>query len=106
MNLKERHNLSLNLNSKERRKQKFIIKSFVKWINFYCKRAVAMPLPPSLEKAQSQRPLKDRKMSIDGYSSNIFDGKPEQMTQVANFISSKGFLPFDLIENEVAWFYK
>lgn len=50
--------------------------------------------------------MKDRKMSIDGYSSNIFDGKPEQMQQVADFISSKGFLPLELIENEVNWFYK
>lgn len=64
-----------------------------------------MASPPSLE--QIQRPtVKDRKMSIDGYSSNIFDGKPEQMKQVADFILSKGFLPKDLIENEVAWFYK
>lgn len=63
-----------------------------------------MASPPSLE--QIQRPVKDRKMSIDGYSSNIFEGKPEQMKQVADFISSKGFLPLELIENEVAWFYK
>lgn len=64
-----------------------------------------MASPPSLE--QIQRPIvKDRKMSIDGYSSNIFEGKPEQMKQVADYISSKGFLPTKLIENEVAWFYK
>lgn len=64
-----------------------------------------MASPPSLE--QIQRPiLNSRKMSIDGYSSNIFEGKPEQMKQVANYISSKGFLPIKLIENEVAWFYK
>lgn len=65
-----------------------------------------MASPPSLE--QIQRPIvtKDRKMSIDGYSSNVFDGKPVQMNQVADFISSKGFLPKELIENEVAWFYK
>ena len=65
-----------------------------------------MASPPSLEQLQQQRPLKDRKMSLDGYSSNIFEGKPEQMKQVADFISSKGFLPIELIENEVAWFYK
>lgn len=64
-----------------------------------------MASPPSLE--QIQRPtLNSRKMSIDGYSSNIFEGKPEQMKKVANYISSKGFLPIELIENEVAWFYK
>ena len=66
-----------------------------------------MASPPSLEQIKIQRPTaKDRNMSIDGYSTNIFDGKPEQMKQVANFISLKGFLPKDLIENEVAWFYK
>ena len=32
--------------------------------------------------------------------------KTEQMKQVADYISSKGFLPTELIENEVAWFYK
>ncbi len=57
--------------------------------------------------ANTQRALKkDRKMSIDGYSSNVFEGKPAQMTQVAQFIAEKGFLPQDLIEAEVAWFYK
>lgn len=45
-------------------------------------------------------------MSIDGYSSNVFEGKPSQMTQVAQFIAEKGFLPQELIEAEVAWFYK
>lgn len=64
-----------------------------------------MASTPSLEHIHRSI-IKDRKMSIDGYSSNIFEGKPEQMTQVAGFISSKGFLPNELIENEVAWFYK
>lgn len=49
---------------------------------------------------------KDRRASIDGYSSNIFEGKPEQMKQVAEFIVAKGFLPKDLVETEVVWFYK
>lgn len=49
---------------------------------------------------------KDRKMSIDGYTSNVFDGKAGQMAQVAAFIAEKGFLPQELIETEVAWFYK
>jgi hypothetical protein len=49
---------------------------------------------------------KDRKMSIDGYTSNLFEGKPAQMAQVAAFIAQQGFLPAELIETEVAWFYK
>lgn len=51
-------------------------------------------------------PIGQRKMSIDGYSSNIYEGKAEQMAQVAEFISKKGFLPSDLIGAEVTWFYK
>ena len=45
-------------------------------------------------------------MSIDGYTSNVFEGKPAQMAQVAAFIAQQGFLPAELIEAEVAWFYK
>lgn len=47
-----------------------------------------------------------RKASLDGYSSNIFPGKGAQMGVVANFIKTRGFLPPELIETEVAWFYK
>jgi len=47
-----------------------------------------------------------RKLSIDGYSSNVFAGKMVQMKEVANFIKTRGFLPPELIETEVAWFYK
>jgi hypothetical protein len=47
-----------------------------------------------------------RKASIDGYSTNVFDGKVEQMGVVAEFIKTRGFLPPELIETEVAWFYK
>lgn len=48
----------------------------------------------------------NKKLSMDGYCSNIFEGKPEQMKQVAEFIIEKGFLPPELIDNEVVWFYK
>ncbi len=49
---------------------------------------------------------KDRRLSIDGYTNNVFEGKPGQMAQVAAFIAQQGFLPAELIEAEVAWFYK
>lgn len=42
----------------------------------------------------------------DGYSDNRYERKTEQMAEVVQYISEKGFLPQDLIENEVAWFYK
>lgn len=42
----------------------------------------------------------------EGYSENEFEGKAEQMGQVVQYITEKGFLPESLIENEVTWFYK
>lgn len=42
----------------------------------------------------------------EGYSENEFEGKLEQMEQVVKYITEKGFLPDNLIENEVTWFYK
>jgi len=42
----------------------------------------------------------------DGYTENSFEGKMEQMKQVVEYISSKGFLPAELTEAEVAWYYK
>lgn len=43
--------------------------------------------------------------SSDGYADNKFECKAEQMTEVVEFIASKGFIPESLIETEVAWFY-
>ena len=42
---------------------------------------------------------------LEGYAQNTFGGKPEQMVQVRDYIAQKGFLPQDLIEPEVQWFY-
>ncbi|ORZ31905.1 Glutamate/Leucine/Phenylalanine/Valine dehydrogenase-domain-containing protein [Catenaria anguillulae PL171] len=40
-----------------------------------------------------------------GYTENIFDGKQEQMLKVANHIAEKGFIPKELVQSEVQWFY-
>ena len=40
-----------------------------------------------------------------GYAQNVFEGKNEQMKQVCNYISEKGFVPADLVVSEVSWFY-
>lgn len=44
--------------------------------------------------------------NADGYSTNVFEGKAAQMAEVAGIIAQQGFLPAELIQNEVAWFYK
>lgn len=45
-------------------------------------------------------------VSVDGYSKNVFDGKASQIANVARIIDQQGFIPKDLIQNEVSWFYK
>ena len=40
-----------------------------------------------------------------GYAATVFDGKHEQMLRVCSQIEEKGFVPRELINNEVAWFY-
>ena len=42
----------------------------------------------------------------NGYADNRFEGKMEQMKQVCQKLKGNGFIPQDLIENEVTWFYK
>ncbi|KAI9317222.1 Glutamate/Leucine/Phenylalanine/Valine dehydrogenase-domain-containing protein [Dichotomocladium elegans] len=40
-----------------------------------------------------------------GYSANVFPEKQEQMVKVFSLIEQTGFIPKELIQNEVAWFY-
>ncbi|KAI8898836.1 Glutamate/Leucine/Phenylalanine/Valine dehydrogenase-domain-containing protein [Globomyces pollinis-pini] len=41
-----------------------------------------------------------------GYVSNVFEGKKDQMVSVAAFVTEKGFIPAELVQNEVSWFYE
>lgn len=57
--------------------------------------------------------LKENELAIgrgrtlsNGYADNRFDGKLEQMKQVCQKLKGNGFIPQELIENEVTWFYK
>lgn len=40
-----------------------------------------------------------------GYVSNVFAGKKDQMVKVCSHVQEKGFIPQELINNEVTWFY-
>ncbi|KAJ1560574.1 NAD-dependent glutamate dehydrogenase, partial [Cladochytrium tenue] len=44
--------------------------------------------------------------ATDGYTNNVFAGKLEQQTQVATVLADKGFIPPELVANEVEWFYQ
>lgn len=40
-----------------------------------------------------------------GYETNVFAGKKEQMVQVGEYLRNSGFIPKELVQNEVSWFY-
>ena len=40
-----------------------------------------------------------------GYVAPKFEGKAKQMEEVMDSVEDKGFIPADLVENEVKWFY-
>ncbi|KAJ3048167.1 NAD-dependent glutamate dehydrogenase [Rhizophlyctis rosea] len=41
----------------------------------------------------------------DGYASNVFAEKQEQLLKVCAYVEEKGFIPKELVFNEVSWFY-
>lgn len=41
-----------------------------------------------------------------GYAANVYDDKGKQMVQVCDYLEKVGFLPKDLVKNEVQWFYR
>ncbi|KAJ3183114.1 NAD-dependent glutamate dehydrogenase [Geranomyces variabilis] len=43
--------------------------------------------------------------ATDGYASNVFAGKQEQLQKVCSYVEEKGFIPKELVLNEVSWFY-
>ncbi|TPX36919.1 glutamate dehydrogenase [Synchytrium microbalum] len=50
-------------------------------------------------------PEPSAKEKVDGYSRNVFAGKQEQLNTVAQYVEQKGFIPKELVFNEVSWFY-
>ncbi|KAJ3271311.1 NAD-dependent glutamate dehydrogenase [Terramyces sp. JEL0728] len=40
-----------------------------------------------------------------GYTRNVFAAKKDQMGQVSTYVAEKGFIPKELVDNEVTWFY-
>lgn len=41
-----------------------------------------------------------------GYTDTVFEGKADQAAQVKQLLSSKGFIPPNLVTAEVDWFYQ
>ncbi len=44
--------------------------------------------------------------NTSGYTDTVFDGKSEQAAAVQQRLRAKGFLPAELVDAEVAWFYQ
>ncbi|OAD01342.1 hypothetical protein MUCCIDRAFT_146433 [Mucor lusitanicus CBS 277.49] len=60
-------------------------------------------LAPSDRKPNSS--AKSHTIVDSGYDANVFAGKKEQMVQVGEYLENSGFLPKELVQNEVSWFY-
>ncbi|KAI8803000.1 Glutamate/Leucine/Phenylalanine/Valine dehydrogenase-domain-containing protein [Cladochytrium replicatum] len=41
----------------------------------------------------------------EGYTDNVYAGKPEQLQNVCNYVLEKGFIPKEIVAVEVNWFY-
>ena len=42
----------------------------------------------------------------EGYSEYVFDGKVEQMEKVKVLITEKKFIPAEVLDQEITWFYE
>ncbi|KAI8824995.1 Glutamate/Leucine/Phenylalanine/Valine dehydrogenase-domain-containing protein [Fimicolochytrium jonesii] len=52
-----------------------------------------------------QKPVASPAGATDGYTSNVFAGKQDQLHKVCAYVQEKGFIPSELVLNEVSWFY-
>lgn len=41
-----------------------------------------------------------------GYAANVYEDKESQMLKVCENLEQIGFLPKELVKNEVSWFYR
>jgi glutamate dehydrogenase len=54
----------------------------------------------------TERPPVHRTTSeASGYVENVYKDKAQQMQKVISYVSEKGFIPNELVANEVQWFY-
>lgn len=49
--------------------------------------------------------IKIASTEVTGYVTPVFEGKEKQIEEVMDALETKGFIPQDLIEGEVLWFY-
>ncbi|KAF8578923.1 NADH-dependent glutamate dehydrogenase [Ramaria rubella] len=74
--------------------------------------ALKASLSPLVASANSSRvgtPGSDasvhRVKNVPGYTTPVFAGKQAQRTRVLETVAAKGFVPRELVKNEIAWFY-
>ncbi|KAG5637874.1 hypothetical protein H0H81_002837 [Sphagnurus paluster] len=59
---------------------------------------------PAVSRNASDTSL-NRVKNLPGYTTPVFKGKEEQRALVENDVAAKGFIPRELVANEVNWFY-
>lgn len=60
----------------------------------------------STSRSGSHTPIDHIIANNAGYTDTVFEGKADQAAQVKKLLSNKGFIPPNLVNAEVDWFYQ
>ncbi|KAF9778587.1 NADH-dependent glutamate dehydrogenase [Thelephora terrestris] len=64
-----------------------------------------VPAPPTAPSRSDSDSSTHKLQNLPGYITPVFKGKEEQRAKVQAEVASKGFIPRELVANEVTWFY-
>lgn len=67
--------------------------------------SLQVPTPPAAISRGNSDSSVNKLQNLPGYTTPVFKGKEEQRTKVQVEVASKGFIPRELVPNEVNWFY-
>lgn len=59
----------------------------------------------SLPLADQMKGTKSHTIGDLGYNTNVYAEKSDQMIKVGEYLDKSGFIPKELVQNEVSWFY-
>ncbi|KAI8080913.1 Glutamate/Leucine/Phenylalanine/Valine dehydrogenase-domain-containing protein [Thamnidium elegans] len=58
-----------------------------------------------MSSADQMKGTKSHTIGDLGYNTNVYAEKNDQMVKVGEYLDKSGFIPKDLVQNEVSWFY-
>ncbi|PWN49527.1 putative glutamate dehydrogenase, NAD(+)-specific [Violaceomyces palustris] len=69
-------------------------------------KAALLSVPGTPLRSGTHTPIDHKVENNAGYTDTVFEGKAEQASQVKTQLKEKGFIPPDLVDAEVDWFYQ